>query len=174
MCSVLLHLPHVRERIPDRPITSMSTITIRTAAATDTAAIARLIERAVRVSNAPDYPPDIIKLIVANFTAERVAQKMAERDVFVGLMSEAMIGTVSLGGGKLHSLFVEPDRQGQGIGRRLVEHLERHAIDRGLAKLDVSSSITARLFYEKLGYQLLTFEPRQNGSTFLMSKQLGP
>jgi hypothetical protein len=40
--------------------------------------------------------------------------------------------------------------------------------------LRVSSSLTARPFYEKLGYRLLAFEPRQDGSTFSMSKLLTP
>ena len=152
----------------------MRTITIRAAVAADVTAVARLIERAVRVSNVADYEQETIELIVANFTPERFAQKMAQRDVFVGLMEEVLVGTVSLGGDKLHSLFVDPPRQGQGIGRRLVGHLERHAINRGVAELRVSSSITARPFYEKLGYELLTFEARQDGSTFLMCKRLTP
>ena len=150
----------------------MPAITIRSATAVDAGAVARLIERAVRVSNAPDYEPAVIERIVANFTLERVAQKMTQRDVFVAHLGEALVGSVSLGGGKLHSLFVEPSRQGQGIGRRLVDHIESHAVACGIAELRVSSSITARAFYEKRGYRLLAFEPRQNGSTYLMTKRL--
>jgi GNAT superfamily N-acetyltransferase len=152
----------------------MAAVTIRVATAVEIGAIAHLIERAVRISNAPDYEPAAIERIVANFTPERIGQKMTQRDVFVGLKVGVLVGTVSLGGDKLHSLFVDPSWQGKGIGRRLVDHLEAHAAALGVAVLRVSSSLTARPFYEKLGYRLLAFEPRQDGSTFAMSKLLTP
>lgn len=38
----------------------------------------------------------------------------------------------------------------------------------------IRAVIAPRPFYEKLGYRLLTFEARQNGSTFLMRKRLAP
>jgi hypothetical protein len=41
-----------------------------------------------------------------------------------------------------------------------------------VAELQLSSSITARGFDERLGYRLIRFEEREDGSTFLMSKTL--
>jgi ribosomal protein S18 acetylase RimI-like enzyme len=41
-----------------------------------------------------------------------------------------------------------------------------------VAELQLSSSITARGFYERLGYRLIRFDERLDGSTFLMSKML--
>lgn len=42
-------------------------------------------------------------------------------------------GVISVGGGETHilNLCVDPDRQGQGIGRRLLEHLLRVAAQAG-------------------------------------------
>jgi ribosomal protein S18 acetylase RimI-like enzyme len=62
--------------------------------------------------------------------------------------------------------------QGRGVGARLVAHLEAHARKAGLGELQLSSSITARGFYERLGYRLIRFDERHEGSTFLMSKTL--
>lgn len=152
----------------------MPAVTIRTATKAEVGAIAHLIERTVRISNAPDYEPATIESIVANFTPERIVEKMPERDVFVGLNAGVLVGTVSLGGDKLHSLFVDPSWHGKGIGRRLVDFLEAHAASQGLAVLRVSSSITARPFYQKLGYELLALEQRPGGATFLMRKRLTP
>jgi putative acetyltransferase len=97
---------------------------------------------------------------------------MAERDVFAAIYDDEIAGTVSLGKGKLHSLFVEPDLQGRGIGKVLVDHVERHAAACGLPVLWLSSSVSAKPFYDWLGYQLHKFEERNDGSTFLMSKSL--
>jgi len=131
-----------------------------------------LIEQTIRITNSQDYEPEIVELICANFTSEKVAQKMAERNVFVCFQNEALAGTISLGGDKLHSLFVKPCLQRRGIGTQLVEYLERHAIQKRISMLRLSSSITARPFYERVGYQFIRFEERKDGSTFLMSKTL--
>ena len=72
-----------------------------------------------------------------------------------------IVGTIGLGGDKLRSLFVEPGLQGKGVGARLVAHLEAHARKAGVAELHLSSSITARGFYERLGYRLIRFDERE-------------
>ncbi|WP_036291106.1 GNAT family N-acetyltransferase [Methylosinus sp. PW1] len=153
----------------------MEDIVIRPAVLADAARMSALILHSVRETNASDYSSDIIDLICANFTAERIIQKMAVRDVFVATLETEIAGTVSLGAAKLHSLFVEPKRQGRGIGSRLVDYLERHAAANEIDVLHVHSSITARHFYEKRGYAFLEFEPRADGSTYLMRKAIrGP
>ncbi|MCK1423756.1 GNAT family N-acetyltransferase [Bradyrhizobium sp. 180] len=145
---------------------------IRKASTADASALSTLIQDAVRVSNSRDYNQAIIELICANFALDRVIEKMEQRDVFVAASDCVVVGTVSLGQGKLHSLFVAPEHQGGGIGRRSVEYLERHAVGKGLSELWLSSSITAKPFYTKLGYELVHFEERPDGSTFLMKKPL--
>ena len=158
---------------------------IRLAVSADVEALSALILRTIRASNAGDYPPDEIERVCASFTPEEVAKQIAARDVFVsfapGSSQEPPIGTVSLGvkprpsGGetaKLHVLFVAPEWQGRGLGLRLVAHLEAHALRQGHRLLQVSSSLTARQFYQRLGYRELAFEPRAEGSTYLMEKPL--
>jgi putative acetyltransferase len=150
----------------------MDALTIRPATAADVAALSDLIRRTVRLSNASDYPAEVVELISADNAPDKVAQRLVERDVFVCCEGQRLVGTIGLGGDKLRSLFVEPGLQGKGVGARLVAHLEAHARKAGVAELHLSSSITARGFYERLGYRLIRFEEREDGSTFLMSKTL--
>lgn len=152
---------------------SDSRLAICSASLSDAAAICDLIQRAVRVSNAPDYPLEIIEIICAEFTLAKITADMARRDVFVALEDGAIVGTVSLGGGKLHSLFVEPDQQGTGVGSALVAVLEQHAQSVGLATLRLSSSLTARRFYAGRGYRELAIERHRDFTTVLMEKALG-
>jgi len=151
---------------------TMSGLSIRAATPDDAAAISVLVQDAVRLGNAVVYPPDIIERICANFSLGNVLQKMAQREVFVGEVEARIADTVSLRGDKLYSLFVAPDRQGLGIGRHLVAHLETHAICKGVRALRLSAALSARPFYERLGYRMLTFEPRDDGSTWLMVKSI--
>jgi putative acetyltransferase len=150
----------------------MKDLVIRDAAPDDVASISALVQHTVRISNGRDYPPPAIDLIVANFAPDKVGQRMAERDVFVCHTGEHIVGTIALGGDRLRSLFVEPGLQQAGIGARLVAHLEAHARKVGVSELKLSSSLTARGFYERLGYRLIAPEEHDGVTTFLMAKTL--
>jgi GNAT superfamily N-acetyltransferase len=141
----------------------------------DAPVIGALVQRAIRTSNSADYEATIIEMMCANFAPDKVLERMAVRDVFAAVHDGAVIGTVSfsLPRSKLYSLFIEPSVQRGGIGRRLVRHIEQHATGLGCTTLQLSASITAKPFYERLGYETITFEERVNdGSTWLMRKAL--
>ena len=164
----------------------MDEVAIRPAHPVDVAALSELIQRTVRLSNARDYGVEVAELIAANYAPDKIAQRLSERDVFVCSSGGRIIGTIGLertevagstgilGNGRLRSLFVEPGLQHAGIGARLVAHLEAHACAAGVLELELSSSLTARGFYERLGYRLIRFEDRPDGATYLMSKTLAP
>ena len=135
---------------------AMSDLVIRAATADDLPAISALVQHTVRISNGRDYPAQAVELIVADFAPAKVGQRMTERDVFVCQKGGRIVGTIALGADRLRSLFVDPELQRAGIGARLVSHLETHARKVGVSELKLSSSLTARGFYERLGYRLIS------------------
>jgi len=154
----------------------MRDLQIRKAEPAEAAIIGPLVQRAIRARNAADYEPAIIEMMCANFEPAKFLERMAERDVFAAVQDGTIIGTVSfsLPRAKLYSLFIEPSVQRGGIGRRLVHYIEQHAARLGCAELQLSAAITAKPFYDHLGYATIRFEERVNdGSTWLMSKRLG-
>ena len=54
----------------------------------------------------------------------------------------------------LDEMFVRPDRQGQGVGRRLIACLEAHAAAHGYAGLTLTTNryAPAPAFYRRLGF----------------------
>ena len=135
--------------------------------------MSRLIVRAIRETNARDYEPLIIEALAANFAAPEVERRMRERLVFIARIGEEAVGTVSLAPSapRVHSVFVDPSRQGQGIGAALMAFIEKRALKLGHERLSLSSSLTAVSFYRKLGYEGTEGEVRQGGiRTVLMSK----
>lgn len=152
----------------------MNKLLIRSASPADATTLSGVIHRAVRTSNSADYDPAVIELLCASFTPAKIIDQMSERDVFAAVLDEAIVGTVSFGKakGRLNALFVDPQLHRQGVGARLVRHIEQHAAGAGIAVLWLSASITARPFYERLGYALHKFEERADGSSWLMSKSL--
>jgi putative acetyltransferase len=152
----------------------MTDLQIRKATAADAPALCALVQRSIR-TNSSAYPPEIIDMMCANFTPDKFLERMTERDVFAAIQDDTFAGTVSfsLPRSKLYSLFIEPRVQRGGTGQRLVQHIEQHAKALGCTFLQLSASIPAQPFYERLGYETVKFEERvDDGSTWLMRKPL--
>ncbi|MGP0173632.1 N-acetyltransferase family protein [Pseudomonas sp. NCHU5208] len=148
------------------------TVEIRAAQPTDAPAISSVIVAALRISNARDYSPDVIAKVAQNFTAEQVERLVATRQVLVATRDQQVLGTASLDGQVVRSVFVAPDRQGQGIGRRLMLALERLAREQGVSELLVPSSLTAQGFYRQLGFTVLREVIDGDERTLVMARQL--
>jgi putative acetyltransferase len=88
--------------------------------------------------------------------AEDVAafgKDLAGQLTLIATMEGSPIGFASLEGkDKIGMLYVHPAVAGQGVGAMLAEALERLAGGRGVAKLKVDASDSARGFFEKRGY----------------------
>ena len=111
--------------------------------------------RAIQETNAKDYPAQFIAEVVANFSPERVAERLSNRAVFVATEQGIVVGTASLEGTTVRSVFVQPESQKHGVGRALLVHIEDVARREGIARLDVPASISAEGFYRRMGYTTL-------------------
>lgn len=72
---------------------------------------------------------------------------------------------------KLHKIYVLPDHQRQGIGRRMLDVVLEDVARRGGVALDlnVNRQNPARFFYEKLGFEILREEDIDIGHGFWMN-----
>jgi len=150
----------------------MRELVIRSAGEVDAQAIAELCQRAIRETNAADYSADIIERLINDFGAAEVARRMTDRKVFAAFDGEALVGTISLGSDKVHSVFVHAGLQRSGIGRRMMAFIEDIARGEGRRALALSSSLTAVPFYAGIGYIEAGREARQEVATVLMVKLL--
>jgi len=128
--------------------------TIRDAAAADAAAIAGLLSQL-------GYPSD------ADAVEERLDRLGIVGDrVFVAEMDDEVVGLAHLQvtpaierdrpAGKLGALVVDEARRGYGVGRALVEAVEREARLRGCELVFVTTSERrgdAHAFYERVGFE---------------------
>jgi predicted N-acetyltransferase YhbS len=147
---------------------------IRPARETDADAISRVIIRALRETNAKDYSPEIIRRLERSFAPAAVRELMKRRRVFVAVVKRRIAGTASLDGKAARAVFVAPDLQGRGIGRLLMDTIERVARELGTKALVVSSSVTAEPFYAKLGYHAVRDNYHGDERTIVMERALGP
>lgn len=83
-----------------------------------------------------------------------------------------IVGIVGLVEDWLRRFFVLPTVQGQGIGRDLLAAMERTALRNCLPVLRFNSSLTARGFYERLGFVSEGAYTRDGNRFVRMSKTL--
>jgi GNAT superfamily N-acetyltransferase len=126
--------------------------TIRLAREDDAAAISAVILRALRETNSKDYTDETIERVERSFSREAVLQLIGKRTVFVAVIGSRLVGTASLEGSVVRTMFVAPDVQARGIGRLLMAEIERTACARNIPSLTVPASVTAETFYARLGF----------------------
>ena len=125
---------------------------IRHASPNDAEGISRIIIAALRQTNAKDYPEAVIARVEQSFSPALVSELLARRLVFVAEGQDGIIGTASLDGRVVRTVFVDPAHQSRGVGKALMNAVEEVAVERGIAMLAVPSSVTAEPFYAKLGF----------------------
>ena len=129
----------------------------------DAQAVSELIVTTIRISNTKDYPADLMEELVKTETPEHVLQRASWTHFYVAEDGGEIVGCGAIGPywGKtdessFFTIFVRPDRQGQGIGRKIVETLEADEFALRARRIEIPASITALPFYQKMGY---SFKP---------------
>ncbi len=149
----------------------MIEIQIRSYCTEDAEQVAEIIQRCLRQVNSRDYPPQVIDKLCAHYSTERFTKLSGSRQIYVA-EADAVVGTVSRDGNKVYTMFVDPNCAGNGIGRRLMQHLEHLASEDGYDYVEAGASITAHDFYLSLSYFDVRESETDLGLTYIMRKSL--
>jgi len=120
----------------------------------DTALLREIFRDAIEQLTADDYS-ETQQQAWASAADDEVAfgKKLASQLTLVATLAGSVVGFAALAGGnKIDMLYVHPAAAGQGVGRLLIDALEKLAGSRGAAQLAVDASDSARGFFEKRGY----------------------
>jgi GNAT superfamily N-acetyltransferase len=115
--------------------------------------ISALIQNTLLVSNLPDYDLETIGRLHNAFTPEQLRGLAYKRRIYILEEDGLLLGTIGIEGDRVYNFFVPPDRQGSGIGGRLLDFVEEQARGEGRRTLTVDSSLTAVSFYRRRGYR---------------------
>ena len=147
---------------------------IRRATAGDAEAVYEIVLRALRETNARDYPASVIDRLVLTLP-RAISLKLQEWHAYVAVVDGRIVGTGSLNGKTVRAVFVHPDYQGRGIGTKLMDAVENAANVQCVSTLSVQSSITAQPFYAKRGFKVVREVFYGEERTIVMSKDIsGP
>ncbi len=133
--------------------------TVRKFVNSDADEVSALIIRTLRTTNIKDYSEEFIENDVKNFTPEGVLGRASWTHFYVICDGDTIVGCGAIGPywGKedessLFNIFVLPEYQGKGVGRKIIETLELDEFFLRAKRVEIPASITACDFYRKLGY----------------------
>ena len=134
-------------------------VIIRKFAECEAKTVSDLIIKTLMVTNTKDYPVEMMEELAKRQQPENILERAGQTHLYVAEDQGHIIGCGAIGPyrGKedesyLLSIFVLPEYQGNGIGRKIVETLEKDEFFLRAKRTEVPASITGLGFYRRLGY----------------------
>ena len=133
--------------------------TVRRFQNSDANEVSALIIKTLRITNSKDYSPEFIENDVRMFTPEGVIKRAGWTHFYVICDENLIVGCGAIGPywdkedeSSFFTIFVLPEYQGRGVGRKIIEALEKDEYYLRAKRIEIPSSITACGFYQKMGY----------------------
>ncbi len=108
------------------------------------------------------YAPDDIEAFVAFVRSPRYADLLLGNHAVAAWIETEMVGTAAWSEGegmsataRILAVCVRPLFTGEGIGRKLLDHVEQEARAAGYPALEVAATLNAVSFFESLDYRLV-------------------
>ncbi|MBR4446199.1 MAG: GNAT family N-acetyltransferase [Solobacterium sp.] len=140
----------------------------------DAEEVSALIRHTLRTASIREYSSEYIEALCQRMRAEDMIQRAAQGHFHVAEQDGTII---ACGGIAYHwddqktsillNIFVHPKQQKTGMGKAVVEKLEEDEIYRKTNKTVLHASISARTFYERLGYTAVTGQIEEDGTIFM-------
>ena len=125
----------------------------------DAEAVSRLIRTTIGISNKKDYPAELMDQLLASETHENVLGRASWTLLYVAVSGSTIIGCGAIGPywgseeeSSLFTIFVLPEYQGKGVGRLIIDTLEKDEYFLRAKRIEIPASITGVPFYLKMGY----------------------
>ena len=136
-----------------------SGITIRRFKETDAENISRLVRRNMLEVNSKDYGLEAATKLAEQYNAEKILQITSYAHMYVLEWKEQIVGVGAISsfwGSEIESIlltiFVLPELHGKGIGKNIIDTLEKDELFTRARRIEIPASITATDFYRKFGY----------------------
>lgn len=133
---------------------------IRPIQSTDYKEVERIIKKALLETVSKDYSKPAIDLMLASDPTQPWKTRR-EREYFVATDNKAILGIIGRKDNMVKTLFVDPSYHGKGVGTSLISYIEKLIITDGYTVSTLNSTISAKSFYEKQGYKLISEEKKE-------------
>lgn len=114
--------------------------------------ITELVRKTIEAVYPKYYPAGAVDFFLAHHKPEKILADVKAGKVYVSEEDGIIAGTVTIDGNGIARLFVEPLRQGCGLGRRLMDFAENKIFEYS-ETVRIDSSLPAKSMYIKRGYR---------------------
>ena len=132
---------------------------IRRFTADDAEKVSAMIIQTLKTTNSKDYSEEAINAFERQLQPSHILERAGWTHFYVVEDNDSIIGCGAIGPywgseteSSLFTIFVLPEYQGMGIGRKIIETLEQDEYFLRAKRIEIPASITAVNFYRKLGY----------------------
>ena len=105
------------------------------------------------------YPQSEVDAITSSLNYEGVKKRASWTHFYVVEVNDKIVGCGAIGPywdskieSSLFTIFVDPDLQRGGIGRKIIETLENDEFFKRAKRIEIPASMLALPFYKKMGY----------------------
>jgi predicted transcriptional regulator len=112
-----------------------------------------LILNCIDTLNTKDYTTGTIEIMKSWQNIERLSKKISEGFYILGISDNEVVGIGGLVKKEVCTMFVHPAYTKRGIGKNIFNLLEIKAREKKLDKIGLSSTLTAKEFYLKCGFE---------------------
>lgn len=145
-------------------------MTIRLFRPEDADRIAQLFHDTVREINIRDYSESQVKAWAPdNLYFRNWLKVCANRFTYVAEQDGEIVGFGELeANGHIDCFYCHKNYQGCGIGKQIYRAIEAKAVELGLNRLFVEASITAKPFFQRMGFSVIREQQvSRRGETFI-------
>jgi len=128
---------------------------IRKAKLNDAKRASLMVGKTLEEINSKDYNTSQIEVFKEKNTVEEIRKRIKESDMYLAFAGDKLVGSVAFHNKRFWQLYVRPSFVGKGVGSALMDYIEIFARKKGLKKVKLYSTITAKDFYLERGYKIL-------------------
>jgi len=130
--------------------------------------VSKLVRRTVLEEK--EFSEKVGKHLWDKFTPDYfVDRSSAGRDIYVAIENEEIVGTAGVEGKYIGAVYVLPEKQGKGIGSRLMDVLEKRAREKGEEEVELYAFSNSEKFYMDREYIVVE---KQSSSEYGNTKKL--